>query len=481
MTKHIAKFIFFILMILGLTYFYWMQKTPASQEEMPIAYVERKDFDVHVKVVGELEAARSTVIASSIRGDLGKIIYLIADGINVKPGDILVKMDPTPFEEKLEKLRSQIKDQDVYVEALEQALAWEKTQTEHENKTANFEVETAELELEKLIQGDAPLESSRLKGAMQKAWLKYDELNGYFNDLIVLEQEGFLNPSERKQAEKKRLEEQENYENAKLQYDSYHHHVYPMQLKKAETALKRAKIKQEEVAKTGGYKIGKALGLLVQGKQILNDYHHQIKEGENELALTEIKAPAPGMVVQREEYRSSQRRKPRVGDVLVKNQPLLDLPDLDSMIVKTKVREVDLYKIGIGKKATIEVDAYPQLVFSGTILSIGVLALADLGRAGEEKYFEARIKLDNGDGCLRPGMTTRATIHAYQVEDALTIPLHAIFEENKQSYCYVSGPEGFVKRLIEIGVTNEQWAEIKAGLQENECVCLINPLLKMAG
>lgn len=443
---------------------------------IPIAQAVRQPLVVEVKTVGELEAARSLIIASTIKGDQGKIIDLVPDGVYVSPGDVLVKLDPTPFEEKLEKLIGKIKEQDAYISSLEQAWEWEKSQAEHKNKSAAYEVETAKLELDKMIYGDGPQEISRLKGAMQKAYLKFDELNGYSNDLLELEAQGFLNTTEIKQAQKKLAEEKEAYEMAKLQHDSYVQHVYPMQVKKGETALKRAQIAEEEAAKLGAYSIGKAHALLEQARQGQADYLQQLREVEKELAQTEIKAPSPGMVVHREDYRNGQKRKPRVGDVLVKNQPVIDLPDLSAMVVKTRVREVDLYKVGIGKKATIEIDAYPELAFQGTISSIGVLALGESGRATDEKYFEVRIALDASDPRLRPGMTTRATIHAQEVKDVLAIPLHAVFHENKQSHCYVSLPGGgYELRQVALGVSNEQWVEVKEGLQEGDSVCLLNP------
>lgn len=458
--------------IFGFNLFHQTSKAP----RVPIAFVIKQDLKVEIKTVGELEAARSMTIASSIKGDQGKIIDLIADGVYVHPGQILVRLDPTPFEEKLEKLRAQVKEQESYVTTLEQALEWESIQADHKNRTAGLEVEAAKLELDKIMYGDGPQETSRLKAAMQKAWLKYDELNAYSNDLMELETQGFLNVVEVKQAQKKLAEEQEAYEMAKQQYESYVQHVYPMQVKKAETSLKRAQVNQEETIKSGFYSIAKSKALLEQAKQILVDYFFQMREAEKELAQTEIIAPAPGMVVLREEYRASQKRKPRVGDILVKNQPLIDLPDLSSMVIKTRVREVDLFKVGIGKQASIEVDAYPQLSFQGTVTSIGVLALAEIGRASEEKYFEVRIALDESDSRLRPGMTMRATLHAQEAKDVLTIPLHSVFGDHKQTYCYVFGPRNiYEKREIILGISNEQWVEVKAGLQEGECLCLLNP------
>lgn len=442
---------------------------------LPIAVAAHRSFEVAVKTVGELEAARSISIASSIKGDQGKIIDLVGDGINVKKGDLLVRLDSTPFEEKVEKIKSMLKEQEAFIAAQEQTYEWEINQAEHEKKTADFDFEASELELEKVIHGDGPQEISRLKSAMQKAFLKYEELDGYSNDLIDLQEKGFLNPTELKHAQKKLVEEQEAYENAKLQYESYINHVYPMQIKKAEANLKRVKTKQEEVTKTGHYKVVKAWALLLQARQQLKDYKFQLQEAERELALTSIIAPSPGMVVHREEYRNSQKRKPRVGDVLVRNQALMDLPDLSSMVIKTRVREVDLFKIALGKKATIEVDAYPTLAFNGVVSLIGVLALADFGHTSAEKYFEVRIKLTDVDERLRPGMTTRATIHAYQAKDRLSIPVHAVFDEQKQKYCFVLGSKGYEKRYIATGMSNEQWIEVLDGLKEGESICLLDP------
>lgn len=461
-----------LLFVAGFIYF---QMQSSSKKDIPTVKVEKRSFDIDVKTVGELEAAKSTIIASSVRGDQGKIIYLVQDGVYVKPGDILIRMDPTPFEEKIQKLKSQIHEQEAQVVNQEQTLEWEKAQAAHENMAALFEIEAAMLELDKIVQGDGPMETAKLKGAMQKALMKYEELNSYAGELLSLENEGFLNPSEIKQAQKKLEEEKEAYEASKMQYESYITHVYPMQIKKAEMSLKKAESKKDDVAKTGKYKVTRAEALLEQALANLKYYKNQLREEERELQLTEIKAPSPGMVVHREDYRSGQRRKPRVGDVLVKNQPLLDLPDLEKMIVKTKVREVDLYKAAIGIKATIQVDAYPQLSFSGTVDSIGVLALSDMTRTSEEKYFEVRVALDHSDERLRPGMTSRVTMHAQHIENVLAIPLHAIFDEKKKNFCYIAKKFNFERKEIGVGACNDQWAEVTSGLHEGDTVCLLNP------
>ncbi len=463
---------FFALTVLWI---YFSGPEKKNSDHIPTSFVERRSFAIDVKTTGELEAAHSTIVASTIKGDLGKIINIVPDGVNIEKGQVLVHLDPTPFEEKVGKITSQIKEQEAHVESLKHALEWESDQCEHELKTAEYEIESCELELERILNGDGPQEISRLKGAMQKAWCRYDELNAYSNDLISLQEEGFLNAMEIKQAQKKLIDEQEAYEMAKIQYESYVNHVHPMHVKKGQASIKRANLNFEETCKSGIYKVSKAQAQLLQSQQLLKDYKSQLAESLRELEQAEIVAPAPGMVVLREEYRSGQKRKARIGDVLVKNQPLIDLPDLSSMMIKTKVREIDLFKIGIGKEVTIQVDAYPQLIFTGKVISIGVLAISDLFRSSDEKFFEVRILLDSSDSRLRPGMTTRNTIHANQVEDSLAIPVHAVFGDQKHNYCYQKKDNNYEKIEVKTGWSNEQWVEVLSGLDEGDCIYLYNP------
>ena len=438
--------------------------------------VKKQNFSVDVRAIGELEAAQSISISSQIRSDNGKIIYIIPDGTNVQKGDVLVKLDPTPFEEKLENLKTRLKEQQGHVAALQKSLEWEISQAEKDQKTAVFEIEGAELELNKILQGDGPLECARLKGAMNKALAKFEEFQCYCQDLEDLQTQGFLNPVEVRNAEKKLADERENYEAAKLQYESYVNHVYPMHVKKVEAALKHAKMKQEETAKIRGHAIGKAHIEVSQAQANVETIRHQCQEAENELALSEIKANTTGMVVHREDFRSGQRRKPRIGDVLVRNQIILDLPDLAQMTVKSKVREIDLCHVEVGKKATIEIDAYPQLAFTGKISSIGVLALPDAGKPTDEKYFEIRIHIDKSDPRVRPGMTTRVAVHSSKADNVLAVPIHAVHYDQNKSYCYVSlAPHNFEKREVMTGLASDEWVEVKSGLKEGDFVCLYTP------
>lgn len=454
------------------------QSIPDDESDgIPTVAVAKRSYPIDICSVGELEAAQSISIASAIRSDQPKVIDIIHDGAHVIAGDLLVKIDATPFEKKIEELDACLKECQGKIEANQQALNWELDQASHEAKAIELEMESAQLELNKIVLGDGPIEMARLKSTLQKSKTKHEELLSYFEDLKKLEAEGIITASEVKQTEKKLFEEKESFENAKMQFKTYKEHVYPMLVKKGETALKRLTNAQEETVRSSKFNIDKAKLALKQSEQQLTDTLRQLQDAKLELALTEIRAPSSGMVVHREEFRSNQRRKPRVGDILVRNQAILDLPDLSSMVVKTKVREVDLYKIDLEKKCSIEVDAYPHTVFPGKVIFIGILALADIYRPGDEKYFEMRVSVDKNQGpTLRPGMTARIVTHASNVENALSVPIHAVFEFNKKLFCFVKKSNGlFVKQPVQIGMSNEEWTEIVTGLKEYDRVSLILP------
>lgn len=473
-----SLFLLLLLLILSAMGYFWWNGEGVVEEPLPLtARVELRTFGVELHSVGELEAARSHAIASSIRGERGKVIELVRDGMNVQKGELLVKMDPTPFEERIGELRCKLQEQKSHLDSLIEALKWEQDQVALEEQVALLDCQAAELELAKVRQGDGPLELSRLHHAMVKAQEKWQELLTYSQALEALGGEGYLNASELRQVAKKLEEEQDNYDSCKLQYETFRDQVHPMQLKKAESSLQRLQLRCEEAVKAGRYKVEKAASAVRQAEELLRELHSQQQQAEQELIASEIRAPAPGMVVLREDYRAGQKRKPRVGDILVKNQPILELPDLASMIVKTRVREVDLHQVALGKEAIIAVDAYPELLLQGKVEQIGVLALTDLSR-GNEKYFEVKLSVIGGQGKLRPGMTARVTILCEPCCERLSLPVHALFMEGQQVYSYRVEADGhYAKVAVALGAVSQQWAEVLSGLDEGEEVCLSRPPL----
>jgi len=162
-----------IIVILLLVFRSCKQDTPSENSEFTQA--EIRNFAVTVSTIGELAAARSTIINSEIKGDRGKIIYIIEDGTTVKENDILIKLDPTFFKENVEEYKAKVKEREAIIDAREQLLEWEKNQAEQQIVSAEYNLQVAELDLTRLVKGDGPLQLAKLQTAMHKAQKEYEE------------------------------------------------------------------------------------------------------------------------------------------------------------------------------------------------------------------------------------------------------------------------------------------------------------------
>ena len=119
----------------------------SSHNDVPTEMVVRKNFDVVVETIGSLDAARSTIVSSTIGGDKGTIIWMIDEGSRVSAGDSLVLLDPTPFEEKVMRATSDLAEAEAVASTFEQALGWENIQTQRQVTSAEFDLRVAELDL----------------------------------------------------------------------------------------------------------------------------------------------------------------------------------------------------------------------------------------------------------------------------------------------------------------------------------------------
>lgn len=470
---YIGLSVFLVMLSLSI----YIRKGQNNQQSVQMtAQVKRQSFQVDLNVIGVLDAAKSHMITSELQGNEGKIIYLIDDGAKVVKGDLLVQLDPAPFQKQVEQLKAEVAGYEAAVQAAEQAVAFEKNQVEREIANAEYLRNVAELELKKLQEGDGPLQLSQFQEEQHKAQLELQRYEQYFNDLQALQKQGYTNNSENDATKEKVSVLKKQLEAASNRYDNYKKNVLPAQLESGKAKKANAALEVEQTKQGGIYKIAKAQANLNQIKSKLISQKESLSTAERELGKTEIKAPFDGIVILFEAFREREKRKPRVGDTVFMNQPILYLPDISKMIVKTRVREIDLFKLSLGQKGKVTVDAYPDTVFEGELNFIGALATSENAQTEQEKYFQVSFMLNGGDKRLRPGMTCRAQIISKSLENVLTVPVQAVFYVNTLPHCYIQGLGGrFSLRPVTIGGQNEDFVEISKGLDEGDVVSLVQP------
>ncbi len=435
----------------------------------------RKSFSIEVNTIGTLDAARSNMVTSSLKSGEGKIIHLIEDGTWVEKNDLLVQLDPLPFEEEILRLKGEIKKLEASVDAKRQLFEWEKSQVEKELNTAAFNVHKAELELTKYQKGEGPLQLALFKEESDKIAKETNKYCNYLNDLKKLKEKGFDQPSEIVRSEQEVFLLNEKLTAAEQKYLNYKEHVYPSLIEEYQANVGHAEMVRDQTRKGSVHKIAQAKSSLDEVVAGLENVEKRLEQAEKKLLETTITAPSTGIVILYETFRDGQNRKPRVGDTVLQNQPILYLPDISSMIVKTNIREVDLHKVKTGQTSSITVDAYPNKKLEGTVSFIGALASDKRGGNSGAKYFQMTIAVTSGDPDLRPGMTARVNILTAQVENALTLPLYAVFEENKGFYCFRTKNRTLEKTYLTTGRHNEDFIEIVNGIEEFDLISTVKP------
>ena len=133
-----------------------------------------------------------------------------------------------------------------------------------------------------------------------------------------------------------------------------------------------------------------------------------------------IRAPIDGVVIQKDV---------ETGQIIASasqnisgGTTLLLMADISTMQVRTLVDETDIGRIQPGQTAAVEVEAFPNRDFTGTVTKIEPQAVVDQNVT----MFPVLVELPNPDGALKPGMNAEVRVQIARRTDVLTVPNSAV-------------------------------------------------------
>ena len=91
------------------------------------------------------------------------------------------------------------------------------------------------------------------------------------------------------------------------------------------------------------------------------------------------------------------------------------------------------------------------------------------------KVFEVLVDLDQADSILRPGMTVSARIRVSTIDNVVSVPIEAVFDDGGKPVVYAEHGSSFDKRAVTLGKKNDNFIIITKGLKEGEKVSLTDP------
>ncbi len=434
-------------------------------------------FDITVPTSGELAAEKQIRIHNHLESG-ATIFELVDEGTHVAEGDVLLKLND-------EKIRDNIRNSELSVTAAsndlqsaQASLAISEKKRDSELAVKQLDIDLATLALRAWQEGEVVAKRQDLNLALQTADKNYQRLLKKHESSIKLYEQKFLSKDELDQDEITVLNAEATLKKAQLDIDVYEQYTYKQDKQKKESDLQQSTDEHERAVDRLASEIKRSKANIDAKENQLNSYQEKLEKQMDQLEKCVVLSPASGMVV----YASSMgrygedRETLAVGRNLYRNELLMTIPDTSNMIARVKVNEALSGLITKGQRSVVVCDAFPENIYTGSVLSVGVLAEGGGWRDPNRRDYTVEIKLDNTVGSsLKPSMRCSAEIFVEKVTDVLFVPIHAVHRDGGVVWVWVQQDGGFAQKPISIGPFSESYASIESGLQSGDVVLLREP------
>ncbi|MEJ7849280.1 MAG: efflux RND transporter periplasmic adaptor subunit [Pyrinomonadaceae bacterium] len=187
----------------------------------------------------------------------------------------------------------------------------------------------------------------------------------------------------------------------------------------------------------------------------------QVGIAQQALADTIIRAPFSGFI---------SARPVAVGEYVSSASIVATLLRSNPIKIQIQIAEADIPAVQLGRGVSVQVDAFKDRNFAGTVTAVNPA----LDVTSRSAVVEARI--DNGDNLLRSGMFGSAKIIKEGGSTGIFVPKTAVYNDlSTQSYRAFVVVDGIVKlRVLQLGIEEGDFYQILDGLNADETVATSN-------
>ena len=193
---------------------------------------------------------------------------------------------------------------------------------------------------------------------------------------------------------------------------------YEAELEDSQTRLQQLQETTEEQKELTVHSKASAQASLLQAES-------RLKSQEERYEWTTVTAPMAGtitrLIVEEGEIITSGR------SAFSRGEAIMRIADLNQMIVRTQINQVEIGKIEEEQRAEITVDSYPGRVFPGRVSEISPSA-TQRGPQNQSSVitFEVDIEVIGSPPELLPGMSADVDIIVFEQSDVLQLPIPAV-------------------------------------------------------
>jgi len=182
-----------------------------------------------------------------------------------------------------------------------------------------------------------------------------------------------------------------------------------------------------------------------------------VKMTQLALEKTTVRAPFSGIITD---------IKVSLGENITVGRELFTLVNISRIRVHARVLESEIGKMKVGREVDLNFSAYSGKVFKGKVSAISPVVNP------EDKTCKVFVDVDNPKEEIKPGMHAEVEIAAEIYKNRLLVPQDAILTRSGRKLLFVV-EGGLAKwRYIEVGIENEDFAEVLDGVEAGEQVII---------
>ena len=181
------------------------------------------------------------------------------------------------------------------------------------------------------------------------------------------------------------------------------------------------------------------------------------KLADRELRDASIRAPFDGYI---------QRRLISLGELVKAQMPVMSIVRVDPLKVTAEIPEGLAPWIQAGQPVDLQVDAYPERVFTGKVSRISPTVNA------QTRAFPFEALVPNSSGLLKPGTFARVKLTTDHVEAMLTLPYAALQYRYGVNRAFVIEGDHIVGREVKLGDRLGDRIEILGGVVAGDVVAM---------
>jgi len=420
---------------------------------------KREDLLLTVSTTGVIAAKRATPVIPEISG---RVRWISANGVVVSAGDVILRLDPTRFQEQLDDLTVRHNDA---VRAQAQADAVGQARM----KQTRLRLQRAEQEVSAFErQQQATLQQLADSIAFDEAELKHRREDAETKRRLAAK--GLIPATEVEREDAAVKAADFNLQRARSEYE----------LKKSQAASD-AEDRRQNVSNTRNdltrARTWSEREIRMSGNQVEN-LALELARAREDLGRTTVTAPATGLLVL-----SSQggwhgdADLPRAGSWISQGREFAQIIGLDHMQVKLELNQAEVTGVKMGQVAEVSIEALRGTVLKGKVTALGQTARRPpvQGWMGMSSSATFPVTVDlppTGKTLIRPGMRASVRIVYRRIKDAIVVPSGCIFPRDGKSIVFAQRKGKFTPVAVTVGESNGDYTAVTSGLKAGERIAL---------